>query len=106
MSIECDAIQPSHPLWPPPQGLFQRVSSLHEVAIIVERQISPSSEYYFSSIGSVQKASVQRQEAGDLDRGWARVWQMGMREFLWARRLVYSWIVLMVAELCENTKNH
>ena len=30
------------------------------------------------------------------------VWQqMGMREFLWARRLDYSWIVLMVAEVCE-----
>lgn len=31
---------------------------------------------------------------------------MGMREFLWARRLVYSWIVLMVAELCELVKKH
>ena len=36
-----------------------------------------------------------------------RVWQqVGMREFLWARRLVYSWIVLMVAELCELVKKH
>ena len=35
------------------------------------------------------------------------VWQqMGMREFLWARRLVYSWIVLMVAELFELVKKH
>lgn len=34
------------------------------------------------------------------------VWQMGMREFLWAKRLVYSWIVLMVAELCELVKKH
>ena len=52
---DSDAIQPSHPLSSPSppafnlsqrQGLFQRVSSLHEVAIIVERQLSPSSEYY------------------------------------------------------------
>ena len=40
------------------------------MAIIVELQLSPSNEYYFSSIESVQKASIQRQEAGDLDRGW------------------------------------
>ena len=49
-----DAIQPSHPLSPPSppvfnlsqhQGLFQWVSSSHQVAKVLELQISPSSEY-------------------------------------------------------------
>ena len=50
-----DAVQPSHPLLPPPfdfnlsqhQGLFQWVSSSHQVADVLELQlsISPSSEY-------------------------------------------------------------
>ena len=51
-----DAIQPSHPLQPPSppifnlsqhQGVFQRVSSSHQVAKILEFQlsISPSNEY-------------------------------------------------------------
>ena len=49
-----DAIQPSHPLsspFPPAfnlsqhQGLFQWVSSSHQVAKVLEHSISPSSEY-------------------------------------------------------------
>ena len=50
-----DAVQPPHPLLPPPfdfnlsqhQGLFQWVSSSHQVADVLELQlsISPSSEY-------------------------------------------------------------
>ena len=56
MSIVSDAIQPSHPLSPPSppafnlsqyQGLFQWVSSSHQVAKILEFRfiISPSNEY-------------------------------------------------------------
>ena len=57
MSIKStDAIQPSHPLLPPSpfafslsqhQDLFQRVSSWHQVAKVLELQlsISPSNEY-------------------------------------------------------------
>ena len=52
----CDAIQPSHPLSSPSppapkpsqhQGLFQRVNSSHEVAKVLEFQlsISPSNEH-------------------------------------------------------------
>ena len=50
----CDTIQPSHPLlFPPPpafnlsqhQGLFQGVGSSHQVAKVLEHQISPSNEY-------------------------------------------------------------
>ena len=49
-----DTIQPSHPLSPPPlpafhfsqhQGLFQWVSSSHQVAKVLEFSISPSNEY-------------------------------------------------------------
>ena len=49
-----DTTQPSHPLSPPSapvlnlfqhQGLFQRVSSLHQVAKVLKLCISPSNEY-------------------------------------------------------------
>ena len=49
-----DAIQPSHPLWPPfsschnlsqHEGLFQRVSSSHQLAKYCSVSISPSNEY-------------------------------------------------------------
>ena len=49
---ECDAIQPSHPLSPPSppafnlsqhQGLFQWVSSLHQVAKVLELQLQHQS---------------------------------------------------------------
>ena len=47
-----DAIKPSHPLWPPfpsafnlsqHQGLLQRVSSSHQVAIVLEIQLQHQS---------------------------------------------------------------
>ena len=47
-----DAIQPSHPLWPPSppafshsqhQGLFQWISSLHQVAKVLELQLQHQS---------------------------------------------------------------
>ena len=52
MSIE--SVMPSHPLLSPSppafnlsqhQGLFQRVSHLHQVAKVLELQISPSNEF-------------------------------------------------------------
>ena len=52
----CDAIQPSHPLSPPVfnlsqhQGLFQWVSSLHQVAKVLEFQLQHQSfQWIFSS---------------------------------------------------------
>ena len=97
-----NAIPPSLPLWPPSppalnlsqqQGLFQRVGSLHRMAII-----SPSNEYleFLLGLTGLIFLYLKKRVGGKFDNfGWVLVSKLSLRPEKWNRE---KFMVILVLE--------